>query len=52
LDQDGSVSNLYQVFATPTQLFIDVDGIIQAKIIERVTPELPAEKLPLIGMVP
>jgi methylamine dehydrogenase accessory protein MauD len=52
LDQDGSVSKLYQVFAIPTELFIDTDGIIRAKIIERVTPELLSEKLPLIGINP
>ena len=52
LDQDGSISNLYQVFTIPTELFIDADGIIHAKIIERVTPGLLAEKLPLIGINP
>jgi hypothetical protein len=40
------------VFAIPTELFIDADGIIRAKIIESVTPELLAEKLPLIGVEP
>ena len=43
---------LYQVFAIPTELFIDANGIIRAKIIERVTPELLVEKLPLIGIAP
>jgi len=52
LDRDGSVSKLYQVFAIPTELFIDADGIIRAKIIEKVTPELLSEKLPLIGINP
>lgn len=52
LDTDGAVSTLYQVFAIPTEIFIDKDGVIQAKIIERVTPELLAEKLPLIGINP
>ncbi|HET7144332.1 MAG TPA: TlpA disulfide reductase family protein [Anaerolineales bacterium] len=52
LDSDGAVSKLYQVFAIPTELFIDADGIIQAKIIESVTTELLAEKLPLIGVDP
>jgi peroxiredoxin len=52
LDHDGSVFKLYQVFAIPTLLFIDADGIIQSKIIEGVTPELLAEKLPLIGIDP
>jgi len=52
LDKDGAVSKLYQVFAIPTEIFIDKDGVIQAKIIESVTPELLAEKLPLIGVNP
>ncbi len=52
LDQDGAVSKLYQVFAIPTDLFIDADGIIRAKLIESVTTELLAEKLPLIGVNP
>ena len=52
LDRDGAVSKLYQVFAIPTELFIDANGIIRAKIIERVTPELLVEKLPLIGIAP
>jgi thiol-disulfide isomerase/thioredoxin len=50
LDQNGSVSQLYQVFAIPTELFIDADGVIRAKIIEKVTPEILEEKLPLIGI--
>ena len=52
LDRDGAVMRLYQVFAIPTELFIDADGIIRAKIIERVTPELLAKKLPLIDIHP
>jgi len=52
LDKDGSVSQLYQVFAIPTEIFIDKNGIIRAKIIETVTPELLAAKLPLIGVKP
>ncbi|MBL8077816.1 MAG: TlpA family protein disulfide reductase [Anaerolineales bacterium] len=52
LDQNGEIMELYQVFAIPTELFIDKDGIIKAKIIEGVTPELLAEKLPLIGVTP
>ena len=52
LDQDSLVSKLYQVFAIPTELFIDADGIIRAKLIERVTTELLTEKLPLIGINP
>lgn len=52
LDQDGSVSELYQVLAIPTDLFIDTEGVIRAKIIESVTPALLTEKLPLIGVNP
>lgn len=52
LDLDGKVSQQYQVFAIPTELFIDKDGMIRAKIIEKVTPELLAEYLPLIGITP
>ncbi len=52
LDQDGSVNQLYQVFAIPTVLFIDADGVIRAKIIEKVTPEILEEKLPLIDVDP
>ena len=52
LDQDGKVSEGYQVFAIPTELFIDKDGIVRAKIIEQVTPKLLAEYLPLIGIDP
>ena len=52
LDTDGVVSELYQIFAIPTEIFIDKDGMIRAKIIESVRPELLAEKLPLIGVEP
>lgn len=52
LDPDGVVSELYEIFAIPTELFIDADGIIRAKLVEQVTPELLAEKLALIGVVP
>ncbi|HET9912509.1 MAG TPA: redoxin domain-containing protein [Anaerolineales bacterium] len=52
LDRDGAVMELYQVFAIPTDLFIDAEGIIRAKIIESVTSQLLAEKLPLIGVEP
>ena len=52
LDQSGEVMELYQIFAIPTELFIDADGVIRAKIIESVTPELLAAKLPLIGVTP
>ncbi|MFZ5911285.1 MAG: TlpA family protein disulfide reductase [Chloroflexota bacterium] len=52
LDYDGEVKGLYQVFAIPTEFFIDEEGIIRAKIIEQVTPQLLAEYLPLIGVTP
>ena len=52
LDQDSGVSNLYQIFAIPTELFIDADGIIRAKMVESVTYDLLIEKLALIGIEP
>ena len=52
LDHDGKIMELYQVFAIPTELFIDKEGIIRAKIIEKVTPQLLAKNLPLIGLEP
>jgi peroxiredoxin len=52
LDQDSAVSKLYQILAIPTEVFIDKDGMIRAKLVETVTPELLAEKLPLIGIAP
>lgn len=52
LDRDSSVIKLYRVFAIPTELFIDSDGVIQAKLIEGVTPEVLAENLPSIGVEP
>jgi len=52
LDEDGEINELYQIYAIPTNLFIDADGVIRAKLIERVTPDLLAENLPLIGVNP
>jgi peroxiredoxin len=52
LDTDGATSDLYRIFAIPTGLFIDAEGIIRAKVIENVTPQLLSEKLPLIGIEP
>lgn len=52
LDRDGKVSDQYAIFAIPTGLFIDRDGMIQAKVVESVTPSLLAEYLPLIGIQP
>lgn len=52
LDRDGNVSNQYRVYAIPTGLFIDKDGVIQAKLIEGVTAQLLAEYLPKIGVNP
>ena len=48
----GSVLELYQVFAIPTGPLINAEGVIQAKLIESVTPELLTEKLTLIGIQP
>ncbi len=52
LDRDGKVLDLYKVYAIPTDIFIDKDGIIRAKIIETVTPQLLAKYLPEIGINP
>lgn len=52
LDQDGSISNLYQIFAIPTELFIDSEGIIRARMIESVNSDLLAENLLLVGIQP
>jgi peroxiredoxin len=52
LDQDGAVSKLYQILAIPTEIFIDQDGMIRAKIVETVTPQRLAEKPSLIGIDP
>jgi peroxiredoxin len=52
LDEDGSVAKLYQIFAIPTELFIDADGVIRAKVIESIDDDLLAEKLLLIGIEP
>ena len=52
LDDDGSIHKLYRIFAIPTEFFIDADGVIQAYIIESVTPNLLAENLPLIAIQP
>jgi len=52
LDGDGAVSKLYQIVAIPTELFIDADGIIRAKVVESVTDELLMKNLALIGVEP
>jgi peroxiredoxin len=52
LDEDGAVNELYKIVAIPTELFIDEDGIIRAKLVEKVTPELLADRLALIGIHP
>jgi peroxiredoxin len=52
LDLTGEVNSKYQIVAIPTDLFIDADGIVRAKLIEAVTPELLAQCLPLIGIQP
>ncbi len=50
LDESGSVSTQYQIFAIPTELFIDGEGVIRAKTVEEVTEQLLEEKLSLIGI--
>jgi len=52
LDLSGEVNTTYQILAIPTEIFIDGDGIVRAKIVESVTPELLAQYLPLIGVQP
>lgn len=52
LDFNGQINDKYQILAIPTELFIDKDGVIRAKIVEGVTPELLAANLPLIGIQP
>ena len=49
---DGKVSIQYQIYALPTEFFINSQGIIRTMLIESVTPKLLAEKLPLIGVEP
>lgn len=39
LDYDGAVSKDYQIWAIPTNLLIDENGVIRARIIEQVTEE-------------
>jgi peroxiredoxin len=52
LDGSGLVSNRYRVFAIPTSFFIDPEGVIRAVVIDEVTPQVAAEKLPLVGVEP
>ena len=52
LDRDGKVSKLYQIYAIPTEFFIDSEGIIRTMLIESVTTKLLADKLPSIGVAP
>ena len=52
LDSNGSISRQYQILAIPTGLFIDTEGVIRAKVVESVTPELLEDRLPLIGIIP
>lgn len=52
LDLDGKVLSQYEIAAFPTSLFIDKDGIIRAKHVAKITPEVLAEYLPLIGVNP
>jgi peroxiredoxin len=39
LDLDGSVNDAYRVWAIPTELLIDENGVVRARIIERVTED-------------
>jgi thiol-disulfide isomerase/thioredoxin len=52
LDFNGKVTELYKVSAIPTEVFIDAGGIIRAVFVGSLSPEILAENLPLIGVVP
>ena len=52
LDESGTISRQYQIYAIPTTFFIDSDGMIRYVLIEASTPEALAQRLPLIGVEP
>jgi len=52
LDLDGTVSQAYRVWAIPTNLLIDENGTVRARIIERVTEENLAAMLENAGITP
>ena len=52
LDYNGEVQQSYGVFAIPTLFFLDSEGVIQARFIERVSEEKLDEALMAIGVTP
>jgi peroxiredoxin len=52
LDQDGAVSQAYRVWATPTNLLIDENGVVRARIIDSITEEKLAAMLEKAGITP
>ena len=52
LDLDGTVNDAYRVWAIPTELLIDENGTVRARIIERVTEENLAAMLEEAGISP
>ena len=52
LDSDNAIDKRYGIMAIPTIFFLDGKRVIQAKLVEAVTPELLDANLPLIGIEP
>jgi peroxiredoxin len=52
LDVDGTVNDAYRVWAIPTELLIDKNGTVRARIIERVTEDGLAAMLEESGINP
>jgi len=52
LDTDGKVNDQFRVIAIPTELFIDAQGIIRARIIEQVTAQTLPAMLEQVGIKP
>ncbi len=52
LDLDGAVNNAYRVWAIPTNLLIDENGVVKARIIERVTEDNLAAMLEKTNITP
>jgi peroxiredoxin len=52
LDTDGAVARTYRVWAIPTELLIDAEGVIQARVIEQVTEDNLAAMLATVGLTP
>jgi peroxiredoxin len=52
LDPDGKVAQTYRVWAIPTELLIDENGVVRARIIESVTEESLANLLEQAGITP